>query len=50
MKNPSLIKNKAKRSEMYSKFKQQKSKMKKKVREERKAKNAELGDEAPVMV
>jgi hypothetical protein len=50
MKNPSKIKNKAKRAQVYEKYKQQKTKLKKKVKAERVAKNAELGEAAPKLV
>jgi ribosome production factor 1 len=47
MKNPSSIKNKAKRTEIYSKYKQQKKKLKKKLRLERVAEVEALGEQAP---
>ncbi len=47
MKNPSKIANKAKRIEVYAKYKDQKKKMKKKLRELRAAEVQALGEEAP---
>lgn len=47
MKNPGKIGNKVKRTEVYAKYKQQKKRLKKKLRED-KVKEAEaLGDKAP---
>lgn len=47
VKNPSKIKNKTKRAEIYAKYKAQKSKVKKVVKEERKRTAESLGDLAP---
>lgn len=47
VKNPSKIKNKTKRAEVYAKYKQQKSKIKKIAKEERKRVDESLGDLAP---
>lgn len=47
MKNPSTIKNKAKRSEVYAKYKQQKKRIKQKLRQERIKEVEALGDRAP---
>jgi len=47
VKNPGQIRNKAKRSEVYAKYKSQKSKLKKKIREERQKEVEALGDQAP---
>ena len=47
MKNPSKIKNKMKRAEVYAKYKSQKSKLKKKIREDRVKEIEALGDKAP---
>lgn len=47
VKNPSKIKNKMKRSEVYAKYKSQKSKLKKKLREDRVKETEALGDKAP---
>jgi len=47
MRNPSQIKNKAKRAEVYSKYKQQKKKTQKKIKEERVKEEEALGDLAP---
>ena len=47
MKNPSQIKNKAKRTEVYAKYKLQKKKIKKKLREERVKEVESLGEKAP---
>ncbi len=47
MKNPSKILNKAKRAEVYSKYKAQKKKLKKKLRELRVAEVEALGEAAP---
>ena len=47
VKNPSEIRNKAKRREVYAKYKQQKTKLKKKLREERVKETEALGDKAP---
>lgn len=47
MKNPSKIKNKMKRAEVYAKYKSQKSKLKKKIREDRVKETEALGDKAP---
>lgn len=47
MRNPSQIKNKAKRSEVYAKFKEQKKKLKKKLREMKVAEVEALGAAAP---
>eukprot|EP01042_Synura_sphagnicola_P030871 gene30871-39760_t len=47
MRNPSQIKNKAKRAEVYAKFKEQKKKLKKKLREMKVAEVEALGAAAP---
>ena len=47
VKNPSGIRNKMKRAEVYQKYKTQKSKIKKKLREERFREIEALGDKAP---
>jgi 5'-3' exonuclease len=47
MKNPGKIRNKIKRTEIFSKYKQQKKKSKKKLREEKVKEIEALGDEAP---
>jgi len=47
MKNPSVIKNKLKRSTIYAKYKVQKKKLKNKLRTERKKEAEALGDKAP---
>ena len=47
MKNPSGIKNKMKRAEVYAKYKTQKSKLKKKLREDRVKEVEALGEKAP---
>jgi hypothetical protein len=47
MKNPGRIQNKIKRSEVYSKYKEQKKKLKKKLRELRAKEVEELGEAAP---
>lgn len=47
VKNPSQIKNKVKRTEMYAKYKQQKKKLKKKLRLERVQEVESLGTSAP---
>lgn len=47
VKNPSKIKNKIKRTEIYAKYKAQKKDTKKKLRKERAAENLALGDAAP---
>lgn len=47
MKNPSKIRNKSKRVEIYAKYKQQKKVFKKKLREERLKEVEALGDDAP---
>jgi hypothetical protein len=47
VKNPSKIKNKTKRAEIYAKYKAQKSKVKKVAKEERKRAAESLGDLAP---
>lgn len=47
VKNPSKIKNKMKRSEVYAKYKSQKSKLKKVLRQERVKEAEALGDKAP---
>jgi ribosome production factor 1 len=47
MKNPSKIKNKAKRAEVYAKYKEQKKKLKKKLREMKVAEVEALGEAAP---
>ena len=47
VKNPSKIKNKTKRAQIYAKYKQQKSKVKKIAKEEKKKIIEELGDLAP---
>jgi ribosome production factor 1 len=47
MKNPSQIKNKSKRAEVYAKYKQQKKKQKKQLRQERTAETEALGEKAP---
>ena len=45
--NPSKIKNKVKRTQMYAKYKQQKKVLKKKVKEERIKEVEALGEAAP---
>lgn len=47
MKNPSQIRNKAKRAEVYAKYKQQKKKAKKQLRADRAAEVESLGEAAP---
>ncbi len=47
MKNPSQIRNKCKRAEVYAKYKQQKKKQKKQLRQERTAETEALGEKAP---
>ena len=47
VKNPSKIKNKVKRTEMYAKYKQQKKKLKKSLKLERIKEVEALGEEAP---
>jgi ribosome production factor 1 len=47
VKNPGSIKNKIKRSEVYSKYKQQKKKMKKELRKQKVKEIEALGDKAP---
>ena len=47
MRNPSKIKNKAKRAEVYSKYKQQKKKTKKSLKEQRVKEESSLGELAP---
>ncbi len=47
VKNPSNIKNKCKRTEVYKKYKQQKSTLKKAIKAERKKEHESLGDAAP---
>lgn len=47
MKNPSQIANKIKRTEVYQKYKQQKKKTKKRLREEKVKEVEALGDKAP---
>ena len=47
MKNPSKIKNKLKRNEVYAKYKQQKKTLKKKLRSERIKEVEALGEKAP---
>jgi ribosome production factor 1 len=47
MRNPSKIRNKVKRTEVYQKYKQQKSKIKKELRAQRQREVEELGDKAP---
>jgi ribosome production factor 1 len=47
MKNPSGIRNKAKRAQVYAKYKEQKKKLKKKLRELRVAEVEALGEAAP---
>jgi ribosome production factor 1 len=47
MKNPSKIRNKIKRNEIYAKYKQQKKKIQKKLKDERIKEVAELGEDAP---
>jgi len=47
MKNPSKIRNKVKRTEIYAKYKQQKKRIKKKLREEHVKEIEELGEAAP---
>ena len=47
MKNPSKIANKAKRQVVYEKYKQQKKKIKKRLREEKAKEVASLGENAP---
>ena len=47
MKNPSKIRNKIKRTEIYTKYKQQKKRIKKKLREEHVKEIEELGEAAP---
>ena len=47
MKNPSKIRNKIKRTEIYSKYKAEKKQQKKKLRQERLKEVEELGESAP---
>jgi hypothetical protein len=47
MKNPSKIKNKVKRTQIYAKYKLQKNKLKKKLRDEKVKEFERLGDQAP---
>jgi ribosome production factor 1 len=47
MKNPSKIRNKIKRTEIYSKYKSEKKQQKKKLRQERLKEVEELGESAP---
>lgn len=47
MKNPGKVRNKAKRTELYAKYKQQKKIIKKKIREERVKETEALGEQAP---
>ena len=47
MKNPGKIANKVKRTEVYAKYKQQKKKFKKKLREEKIKEIEALGEAAP---
>lgn len=47
VRNPSSIKNKCKRTEVYKKYKQQKSALKKALKAEKKKEDEELGDKAP---
>lgn len=47
MKNPGKIRNKVKRTEVYAKYKQQKKRIKKKLREEHVKEIEALGEEAP---
>ena len=47
MKNPSQIRNKSKRQEIYAKYKQQKKKIKRKLRDEKVKEVEELGEAAP---
>ena len=47
MKNPGKIRNKVKRTLIYAKYKQQKQKIKKKLREDRVKEVEALGDKAP---
>lgn len=47
VKNPSKIKNKTKRTEVYAKYKQQKLRLKRLAKEERLKTNEALGDKAP---
>ncbi len=47
MKNPGKIKNKVKRTEVYAKYKIEKSKKKKRLRDEKKKNEEELGKFAP---
>ena len=47
VKNPSNIKNKCKRTEVYKKYKKQKGDLKKAIKAERKKENEALGDKAP---
>jgi len=47
MKNPSKIRNKVKRTEVYAKYKQQKKKLKKQLRTERVKEVEALGEQAP---
>jgi hypothetical protein len=47
VKNPSKIKNKTKRTEVYAKYKQQKQRLKRMAKEERLKTNEALGDKAP---
>ena len=47
MKNPGKIRNKVKRTEIYAKYKQQKKKVKKALRQEHAKEVEALGDEAP---
>ena len=47
MKNPSQIRNKCKRAEVYAKYKQEKKKQKKHLKQERTAETEALGEQAP---
>lgn len=47
VKNPSNIKNKCKRTEVYKKYKKQKGDLKKAIKAEKKKENEALGDKAP---
>ncbi len=47
VKNPSAIKNKMKRKEVYAKYKSAKKTMKKKLRQEKVAETEALGEKAP---
>jgi hypothetical protein len=47
MKNPGKIKNKVKKGEVYAKYKQQKKKLKRKLKDERVKEVEALGDKAP---